>query len=386
MRIGCLLLDGGLFVGRGRPGRPTTPRRHLRMPVCPRTIPACFATAPTGTLAGDPAMKNLIVTEQDLAADIHWQKGLRCHDCHGGNPVLEEYIDHRKDTDFRPVKSPAEIPSFCGRCHSDMEYMRRYNPSPRVDQVQEYWTSGHGQQLKKLADEYQQELEKLDPTAEKPEMKAVGVATCLECHTHGEKHAILAVNDQKSTVYPTHVAETCAKCHSNAELMAGRTFRGKPLGHNQYELWSQSVHGQALLKRGDLSAPTCNDCHGNHGALPPDVGSVANACGTCHVKVAKLFAETAMKHRFEQLNLPGCATCHGNHQTLSPTDMMLGMEDQAVCVNCHKDQKFGATLAGANVARELRSSLENLKQQLQVAEQTLEEAERLGMEVRGPAF
>ena len=35
---------------------------------------------------------------------------------------------------------------------------------------------------------------------------------------------------------------------------------------------SKSVHGKALLEKGDLSAPTCNNCHGNHGAAPPQIG------------------------------------------------------------------------------------------------------------------
>ena len=32
----------------------------------------------------------LYVTEADLAGDIHWQSGLRCQDCHGGNPRTDE--------------------------------------------------------------------------------------------------------------------------------------------------------------------------------------------------------------------------------------------------------------------------------------------------------
>ena len=92
--------------------------------------------------------------------------------------------------------------------------------------------------------------------------------------------------------------------------MAGYQYHGRPLGHSQYEDWRQSVHANALLKKGDLSAATCNNCHGNHGAVPPAVGSVANACGTCHGKIAGLFADTRMKHRFVEENLPGCATCH----------------------------------------------------------------------------
>ena len=55
---------------------------------------------------------------------------------------------HQAKDDFRAIKSPADIPDFCGRCHSNIEYMRHFNPSPRTDQLAEYWTSGHGKQLK----------------------------------------------------------------------------------------------------------------------------------------------------------------------------------------------------------------------------------------------
>jgi predicted CXXCH cytochrome family protein len=345
-----------------------------------------FCHGESGTLASMGEEQRLIVSEEDLAADIHWLKGLRCHDCHGGNPVLDEYTDHRKDPEFRRVESPADMPGFCGRCHSDTEYMRRYRPSPRTDQETEYWTSGHGQQLRAAAEAHGQAMEDLEAGEEAPVMEDPQVATCINCHSEGRTHNILAVDDQKSTVYPTRVAETCATCHSDANLMAGRSYHDRPLSHNQYELWKSSVHGQALLNRGDLSAPTCNDCHGNHGAIPPEVDSVANACGTCHGKVAALFAETRMKHQFEAVGLPGCATCHGNHQTLSPTDEMLGMEGDGVCSRCHADQRHGATIAGAETARSMRSQLEGLKLQIAGAEEKIEEAERLGMEVRGPRF
>ena len=86
--------------------------------------------------------------------------------------------------------------------------------------------------------------------------------------------------------------------------------------------------------------------------MPPAVGSVANACGTCHGKIAALFADTRMKHRFEEEKLPGCATCHGSHKIQTPTDKMVGMEGGAVCVKCHENGKYGATLAGAAAARD----------------------------------
>jgi predicted CXXCH cytochrome family protein len=194
------------------------------------------------------------------------------------------------------------------------------------------------------------------------------------------------VAELDSPVYHTHVAATCAKCHSDCQLMKGRLFHGKPLPCDQYAKWRQSVHGKALMDQGDLSAPTCNNCHGNHGAVPPQVDTVANACGVCHGKIAKLFEQARMKHQFEEVGLPGCATCHGSHGIMRPSDEMLGMADGAVCARCHGKGKFGATLAGAKTARTLRSDLERLKSSIHTAEETLDTAERLGMEVSQPRF
>jgi predicted CXXCH cytochrome family protein len=312
------------------------------------------------------------VDEKDLAHDIHWQKGIRCHDCHGGSPTLAEFTKHREDDSFRSGRSPLDLPAFCGHCHSSIDYMRRFAPSARTDQEAEYWTSGHGRRLKASAEGENAQVDE-------------GVATCVKCHGG---HGILAVNDTNSSVYPTRVAQTCARCHSDEKLMAGRTYNDRPLGHQQYEQWLQGVHGRALLEKGDLSAPACNDCHGNHGALPPGVDSVANACGSCHGKVAGLFAETRMKHKFEEAGLPGCATCHGSHLTSHPTDELLGMGEAAVCSKCHNPQnpQYGATVAGAEGAKAMRSRLEDLKRGIGEAEAKIREAERLGMEVRGPRF
>ncbi len=356
----------------------------------PEEYSCMFCHGAEGMLAESEDTKHLIVTEKDLAEDIHWQRGLRCHDCHGGNPVLDEFTDHRDDPSFleRAIATTADIPTFCGRCHSDLMYMRRFNPSARTDQEAEYWTSGHGQRLKKAQAEYQEAVEAYKQAGKKgdpPVFQDPKAATCVSCHG---RHGILAVDDPNSPVYPTHVAETCASCHADEQLMAGLTYGDppRPIGHEQYQQWRNSVHGRALLENGDLSAPTCNDCHGNHGALPPGVASVANACGTCHGKMAELFAATRMKHKFEEVGLPGCAVCHGSHQTHKPTDEMLGMGEKSICATCHKENRYGAPLAGAEAARSMRDGLERLKQQISEAEHQIAEAERLGMEVSTPRF
>ena len=90
----------------------------------------------------------LLAPVEAFKTDIHQQFGLSCANCHGGNPS-EEDIDLAKDKTFKGIPQRTSIPLLCASCHSDPSYMRRFNPSIRVDQLELYWTSKHGHLLKK---------------------------------------------------------------------------------------------------------------------------------------------------------------------------------------------------------------------------------------------
>lgn len=306
-----------------------------------------------------------------VATDAHGRVGLSCQDCHGGNPDPALADDGGAAMDesyapnpFRGAPERSEIPEFCGRCHADAEYMKRFDPDIRVDQLLEYRTSRHG----KL-------LEKGDAQ----------VATCIDCHG---VHGILAPSAPDSPVYPTQVARTCARCHADADHMAGYTLPdGRPLPTDQYVHWEHSVHAAALLEKGDFSAPTCNDCHGNHGAAPPGIESVAFVCGHCHGREADLFAKSPKHAGFQHHNenLEGgstcadchdeseaasqvtdvrrfteCTTCHSNHAIVSPRMTMLAPQE-VPCAFCHEPGPAGAPVPEAPGVmehyREVRDSL-----------------------------
>jgi predicted CXXCH cytochrome family protein len=93
-----------------------------------------------------------------------------------------------------------------------------------------------------------------------------------------------------------------------------------------------------------------------------------------------------MKHKFQQVDLPGCATCHGHHNIQSPSDEQLGMTSEAVCTQCHNQGRLGATFLGARIAEDMRQGMDDLKSKIALAEQKLDHAERLGMEVRDARF
>ena len=294
---------------------------------------------------GDPA--------RTIKDDIHLSRGLSCNDCHGGDPTQTDKAaakDPRKGYLGRPRM--VDIPAFCGKCHNDASFMKKFNPALRVDQEKEYSTSVHGKLLKAGNEK---------------------VATCISCHG---VHGIRAVSDALSSVYPLNVAETCAKCHGQAERMA--EFK---IPTDQYTKYKKSVHAKALYEKQDLSAPTCNDCHGNHGAAPPGITSVANVCGQCHARQAELFQASVHKAAFDNKNLGECITCHNNHEIAAPTDALLGTAQGAVCISCHKQGDKGFIAAG-----EMRSQIDGLLGRIDKSKEILDRAERAGMEVSKPKF
>ena len=323
--------------------------------VCAKTAPAQPAEAALNTCASCHAS----LTEARLSSppslfaqqDIHRESGFTCADCHGGDRTAGDKLKaHDTSKGFKGAPEGQTQIAVCARCHSDADLMRKYAPRQRVDQAAEYATSVHGKRL------------------------AAGdakVATCASCHG---AHGIRRVNDVKSPVYPTNVANTCAVCHASPSHMAGYTLPNKkPLPTDQLALYQQSVHYAALTKGNDLSAPTCNDCHGNHGAAPPGAGSVVNVCGTCHAVFAQKFAPSVHAQIFDR----GCVECHSNHGIRKPSDEMLGADAKSLCASCHS----GADDKGVIAATRMRGDIERLKSQLDHSAALVSSLSNAGMEM-----
>ena len=292
----------------------------------------------------DPPLQ---VTEEQFAQDIHAQKGLTCASCHGGDPTKADMEAMSKSAGFKGKIERSQIPALCGSCHSNATLMKQYNPSLRTDQYSQYLTSVHGKLLGK---------------------GDTKVAVCIDCHG---VHDLRPPKDPRSKVYPLNVAQTCARCHADASYM-----KSYGIPTNQFAEYQTSVHHAAMTVRGDLSAPTCTTCHGNHGAVPPGVDSVKNVCANCHVFQGQLYEKSPHKEAFQAAGLPGCVVCHSNHAIAHPTDEKLGTGTQGVCMNCHTagddgDRARASVLAG----------LTELDESIKSADRLLSVAESSGMEV-----
>jgi len=286
-----------------------------------------------------------------MAQDIHQKFGLSCRDCHGGNPTQDD-ADLAKDKTFKGAPKKARIPEFCGACHSDAALMRKFNPNIRIDQLELYRTSQHGRLLAKGDSK---------------------VAVCTDCHG---VHGILPASMPKSSIFPWNVPQTCGRCHADAKYMQSY---GIPT--DQVEEYKASVHAKALYDKKDLSAPACNDCHGNHGALPPSVSSIAFVCRQCHASTGELFSQSPHKAALDKMGLAECEACHGRHKILPPTDDLIGTGKTAVCIQCHDSGS-----KAFEIAARVKGLLDAYVQNMARADSKLEQADRRGVEVSEPKF
>jgi hypothetical protein len=270
---------------------------------------------------------------------------VQCTTCHGAHGIVPVH-------DPASPVHPLNVVRTCTSCHSNVKYIRQYNPGLAVDQLDKYRTSLHG--IRNAAG---------DPL----------VAECASCHG---SHGILGAKDVRSNVYPTNIPGTCAACHSDPEHMRGYT-----IPTDQFAKFSRSVHGIALLQKKDMGAPACNGCHGNHGATPPGVESISKVCGTCHALNADLFSSSPHKAAFDAAHLPECETCHGNHEILPATSALLGVGPDALCTRCHAAGDSGYATAAA-----MRLMADSLESGENSARALVEEAEQKGMEIAEAKF
>jgi len=163
--------------------------------------------------------------------------------------------------------------------------------------------------------------------------------------------------------------------------MAGyKTDSGEPMPVSQVAEYKASVHGKALLEKGDLGAPSCAGCHGSHAPMPPAVASVAQACRRCHALNGQLFDASRHKIAFEKNKWPECGQCHGKHAIARPTDALIGDRPGTLCHDCHAQHARDNALCEKTSAR-FRAALDELSSgRAEVAPHEIELAEK-GLDV-----
>jgi len=217
-----------------------------------------------------------------------------CRDCHGTHDIRGH-----KDTKSRTFA--ANVPKLCGGCHREGQKAALRYKGKEHDVVERYNESIHGKGLIQSG--------------------LVVTAMCADCHT---AHRELPASDERSTVNPKNIAQTCAKCHNGI-----------------YEKFRNSIHSPTVYK-GDKELPHCNDCHTSHQITRADTEgfklAIVSQCGRCHEDVTESYFET-FHGKVSKLGFSAtakCHDCHGSHDILPPSDPASHLSRQNIVETCGK--------------------------------------------------
>lgn len=243
---------------------------------------------------------SVFVDKKKLAKSVH--SGVKCIQCH---------VD-LKDADF-PHSTPKK--PYCGGCHKEEQAL--YNECL------------HGKATAKG-----------DPLAPR----------CQTCHG---SHDIQPRTSKASNVYPLNIPMLCGKCHKEGSPVSMQ--RNIPQTHIM-ENYTESIHGEGLIKKGLTVSANCASCHSAHRILPHtdprstiNRNNIAGTCTKCHSAIEfvhkKVIKDELWKK--EVSVLPACIDCHQPHKARK-VFYEQNLSD-ASCKKCHENHSIAKSSDGRSM-------------------------------------
>jgi len=263
----------------------------------------CFACHSDKALQGTRNGKTISVFVDDKKFETSVHSSLACIACHADLEGKE--LSH--DENLKAVD--------CGTCHAT--------------EAEQHARSLHGKAVAQG-----------DPLAPR----------CKDCHS---THDILPVKDKNSQVAPLKVPFVCGKCHEEgAPVQRARVIHQDHILEN----YSESIHGEGLLKKGLVVAANCASCHTAHLILPhTDPSSsiarknIAQTCTKCHAQIEQVHRKIIKGELWEkEANvLPACVDCHQPHK-VRKVFYTQGMADSD-CMRCHDKKELKTSSDGRSL-------------------------------------
>ncbi|HET7903529.1 MAG TPA: hypothetical protein VFM17_03110, partial [Candidatus Eisenbacteria bacterium] len=296
------------------------------------TPPAAEKTPPAATAPATPPQTPVKASVPDSD----------CLDCHTDGTLETARIRGRVvslDIDPGVLRKSAHAKVGCVGCHADYDPEETPHKTPltrvRCGSCHDGIEALHAKSLHGHA------IARGDPLA----------PHCQDCHGG---HAVTKVKDPRSPVAPLQIPALCAKCHQE-----GAPVQRQRLIHqsNILENFSESIHGEGLLRKGLVVAPSCVSCHTAHSILPhTDSASsiarrnIAATCATCHAEIERVHRKVIKGELWEKQAhvLPACVDCHQPHK-VRKVFYDQGMADKD-CMRCHQDSALKSSEDGRSLA------------------------------------
>jgi len=266
------------------------------------------------------------------------QPGEECLACHGeksltttrGGKTVSLFVDAKK------FAASVHGSLGCTGCHADLEGKELPHDTPLAKV--NCGTCHDGEQGQYARSLHGKAVARGDPLAPR----------CVDCHGN---HDILPVKDARSALAPLKIPYVCGRCHQEGTPVQ----INRPIPQDKIlENYSESIHGEALLRKGLVIAPSCATCHTAHLILPhTDPASsiarrnIAATCTKCHAQIETVHRKIINGALWEkEVNvLPACVDCHQPHK-IRKVFYTQGMAD-ADCLRCHANEHLKRARDGA---------------------------------------
>ncbi len=184
-------------------------------------------------------------------------------------------------------------------------------------------------------------------------------AACFACHgkkpVAGSKAKQAPFVDKAVFEASIHGGNGCTSCHADFDQATHPRTKLAPVDcaschEKPAKTYAASTHGRARAA-GKTGAPTCADCHGNHGILKPQATSspvkreaMVATCGQCHPDVAEQVDASVHGQAVKNgvLEAPICTDCHSDHAIESLSKATPIKVAQTVCGRCHASERMNA--------------------------------------------
>ncbi|MEY2632730.1 MAG: hypothetical protein RIR00_1384, partial [Pseudomonadota bacterium] len=255
------------------------------------------------------------INQGKFAKSVHAK--LQCVDCHRN--VVDAQKQHKLDT-----SAPA---ANCASCHKAL-----------WEKAQQDGTAKDKPRLEVVArnvEAYKQSFH----AKENKEIPGTPLAKCDDCHVSHEFNIPPKDSEARNTTWKQSIPETCgAKCHED-----------------QLEIYTESVHGKAVLDKDNFKAAVCTDCHSAHSVTGTSSEQFkldnVDTCGNCHKEEGKSYRDTyhGQVNKLGYTYTARCVNCHDSHgikEIKDPKSKVHPDNRMKTCQKCHDGKKMPEATPG----------------------------------------
>lgn len=292
---------------------------------------------------------------EDFSKSIHGVKNLACFECHSKHEISEASLLQSNEQQLcLSCHNQQSVKTFLTSVHG----LKNSEGKQNADCVDCHNGSAHtinvpvrnGKESLSVCEQcHENEAEQFESSLHGKAVLSnkILAPTCIKCHG---SHNILPASNEKSRVYVMNIPSLCGSCHKEGTPVSKLSTVSQD---HVLEDYSESIHGEGLLKRGLVVTAVCTSCHFSHNILPHEnpkssinKKNIASTCMQCHRQIESVHVKVINGELWEKEphKIPACIDCHQPHKARR----VVYEEDfrNELCMQCHSDKNLSMTKNG----------------------------------------